>query len=330
MPEPAPAEEAPGGWRFDAIGTRWEITSREPLDETTRDRIGTVIADFDHVWSRFREDSLVTRTSRDPGPFPLALRPDADGRAMLDLYATLASATGGALNPLVGRALEHLGYDASYSLRPRPGRLAVPRWRDAVTWDGETLTLHEPVLVDVGAVGKGRLVDLVAGVLIEHGHTEFVVDAGGDLLHRGADPIRVGLEHPEDPGRAIGVIQLQNAALCASGTNRRTWGPGLHHILDGRTGRPVGDVVATWATAATAMAADGAASALFFLMPHQVPTARAAVRLDAGHRAHALGLDPGSGNELFTTASVAASRAEAPTPPAAAPSAARPEQENTA
>jgi thiamine biosynthesis lipoprotein len=75
--------------------------------------------------------------------------------------------------------------------------------------------------------------------------------------------MRVGLEHPTDPRRVIGVVELQDAALCASSTTRRTWGPGLHHVIDGRTGLPISGVTATWVIAADAVTADGCATALF-------------------------------------------------------------------
>ena len=55
--------------------------------------------------------------------------------------------------------------------------------------------------------------------------------------------------------------------MCASAGNRRTWGDGLHHILDASTGRPVERVAATWVLAADAMTADGLATALFFTDP---------------------------------------------------------------
>jgi thiamine biosynthesis lipoprotein len=66
------------------------------------------------------------------------------------------------------------------------------------------------------------------------------------------------------PGRVVGTVELRGQAVCASTTNRRAWGTGLHHMLDGRTGVPVGDVVATWALADDAATADGVATALFF------------------------------------------------------------------
>ncbi len=92
---------------------------------------------------------------------------------------------------------------------------------------------------------------------------DVVVDASGDLAVRGAAQ-RIGLEHPYDPRRAIGVVELTDAALCASATNRRAWGDGLHHVLDARTGEPVRTIAATWAIAPTAMRADAISTALFF------------------------------------------------------------------
>jgi FAD:protein FMN transferase len=116
----------------------------------------------------------------------------------------------------------------------------------------------------VGAAGKGYLVDLVATVMRDAGIDEFLIDASGDLLHRGGTPVRVGLEHPFDPTQAIGICELSNAALCASAPGRRSWGPGLHHILDATTGLPTDTVAATWALAPTGLQADGLATALFF------------------------------------------------------------------
>ncbi len=101
--------------------------------------------------------------------------------------------------------------------------------------------------------------DLVAALV----PGEVVVDASGDLAVRGM-PQRVALEHPYDPRRAIGVVTVTDGALCASAANRRTWGDGLHHVLDARTGLPVRTVAATWALADSAMIADAAATALFF------------------------------------------------------------------
>jgi thiamine biosynthesis lipoprotein len=246
-------------WSFDAIGTAWTIETTAALPADARARVESLVRRFDGEWSRFRDDSVVSTLARVGGEVPAP--PDAT--AMLDVYVELDAATGGAVNPLVGDALARLGYDARYSLAAGDPRRAPAQWRRLLDWSGGRLTLTAPATIDVGAVGKGRLVDLVLAALLAAGIDDVVVDASGDLAVRGASQ-RVGLEHPFDPRRAIGVFEVADAALCASATNRRAWGEGLHHVLDARTGAPVRAYAATWALAPTALQADALATALFF------------------------------------------------------------------
>ena len=147
----------------------------------------------------------MTRIAREPGRYRL---PD-DAAELLGLYRELYQATRRPglpprrARPRVARLRRALPPDAG--AHPRP----VPSWEDAIAWDGEYLTTATPVLLDVGAAGKGYLVDLVSELLAEHGIPQHVVDASGDLLTRGV-PLRVALEHPARPdegdrrGRARG------------------------------------------------------------------------------------------------------------------------------
>jgi len=182
-----------------------------------------------------------------------------------ELYRQLYDLTNGAMTPLIGGSLERLGYDAAYSLRAAGPPLPAPDWESVLTWSGTVLTAGAPVVLDIGAAGKGLLVDLLAQELAAAGVGGFVIDAGGDLLARGTVPVSVALEHPYNPAQAIGVVDLEGRALCASPANRRAGGDGLHHVLDGTTGQPVRTAVATWALAETAMVADALATALFFV-----------------------------------------------------------------
>jgi len=256
--------------RFAAIGTGWRIDTEQPLTEGLKAGIADLCEDFDRTWSRFRSDSLVTEIARAEtgGRFEVPVR----DLPLLDLYDRLHTATNGAVDPLVGRDLELLGYAADYSLAPdRPGLAArvTDSWSRDVGRDGAALITDRPLVIDVGAAGKGHLVDLVARALLDAGIGRFVVDGSGDLRHAGPEQVVVGLEHPTRSDRVIGTVPLRDAALCASATSRRAWGDGLHHVLDGRTGRPVTGVVATWAIA-DAATADGLATALFVTEPEQL------------------------------------------------------------
>ena len=252
------------GWThfgFDGIGTRWEISTPSLLSGEQRRGLLATVEKYDAAWSRFRPDSLIADAARTPGRVELPV----EAAALGELYGTLYRLSGGAMTPLIGGSLEHLGYDANYTLRPAGAPLPAPRWEDALDWQGTALTTTAPVVIDVGAAGKGQLADLLSAQLRDDGCPEHFIDASGDLLNPGPDPVVVALEHPYDPTRAIGTVQLGAGALCASAANRRAWGDGFHHVLDGTTGAPVHSVVASWAMAGTAMVADALATALFFV-----------------------------------------------------------------
>lgn len=252
---------------FGSIGTQWEIETHKEMDHGLKQRILKRVNQYETTYSRFRQDSLVTRMATAPegGYFEF---PD-DSIALFALYDKLYTASGGAIDPLVGRDLELLGYDRTYSFTPVPEHYQE-KVQDRVSWPkdvirhGASLVTHRQLVIDVGAVGKGYLVDIVSDILIEEGFTDFIVDGSGDIRHSGESWIQVGLEHPFDSSLVIGVVNLKNRALCASAVIRRAWGEGLHHIIDARTGVPVRDVVATWVIAEDTATADGLATALFF------------------------------------------------------------------
>ncbi len=269
---------APRPTTFEAIGAPWRIgvgsadtpldSLGAPLDDADLEAVLDRIEQFDRDWSRFRDDSLVSRIAREAGSWQLP----ADAAPMLELYEQLHALTDARLSPLVGASLERLGYDASYRLTPAGDALPAPSWQDSIALrrapHGLVLDTVTPVLLDVGAAGKGYLVDLVGDLLAARGVRETLVDASGDVRVRGERSIRVALEHPADATKAVGVAELTDGALCGSAINRRAWGEGLHHIVDAVTGRPVVDgVIATWVVADSALVADGLATAMFFVEP---------------------------------------------------------------
>lgn len=252
------------GWEdfsFDGIGTQWVISTPLPLEPSLRKRLLDRVEEFDADWSRFRGDSLVTAMSHHPGRYSFP----AEAGPLGELYRKLYTVSGGAMTPLIGASLERLGYDAAYSLRPVGSPLPAPAWGDVLEWNGTSLTTKAPVVLDVGAAGKGLLVDLLAAELAAEAVGSFVIDGSGDLLVHGSSSVDVALEHPYNPEQAIGIVPLKGRSLCASAANRRAWGDGLHHVLDGTTGAPVRTAVATWALADTAVVADALATALFFV-----------------------------------------------------------------
>ncbi|MDB5160423.1 MAG: FAD:protein transferase [Candidatus Saccharibacteria bacterium] len=249
---------------FEAIGTHWSITTERVLSEDVKMAIRTRIEAFDKTYSRFRKDSLVTDIARRKGTFEFP----EDAIPLFAFYRKLYDLTGGKVTPLIGSMLEKAGYDADYSLRPKTQE-ALPDWDDVLEINGSTVTTTQPVTLDVGAAGKGYIVDIICKILDVAGIAEYVVDASGDLRHKGHEENRVGLEDPREPGKVIGVIDVQNQSLCASAINRRKWGK-YHHVFDPDMKDSTKGVMATWVIADSTMIADGIATSLFFVDPNVI------------------------------------------------------------
>jgi thiamine biosynthesis lipoprotein len=258
-------------FEFEAIGTHWKIEIEDDQSNadwsSVRERILKRIDIFDKHYSRFRNDSLVTEMSQRAGTYTLP----TDAAPLFRLYHETYQITGGLVTPLIGQVLVDAGYDAHYSLKPGVLR-RPPSWEEVLDFQPpETLVLKQPALLDVGAFGKGYLVDIVAALLWDDGFRSFCVDAGGDMLRRDAAqrPLRVGLEHPQDVSKAIGVATFTEGAFCGSAGNRRVWAD-FHHIINPKTLTSPRDIIAVWTMAKTTMLADAMATCLFFVPPEKL------------------------------------------------------------
>lgn len=248
---------------FEAIGTRWQI---EVFDSVLPERwkfieqkVKKRIEQFDQTYSRFRRDSWIWRLSEQVGEYTLP----ADAEPLFSLYKRLYHITRGAFTPLIGQLLVDAGYDANYSLQPGTP-LMPPTWDEVLGYQPPLLKMKRPALLDIGAAGKGYIVDIVGGVLESEGISSYCIDAGGDILSHGNDrPLRIGLEDPNNLDQVIGVVHLVNQSICGSAGNRRTWGA-YHHIIDPRTLQSPRHIAATWVVADTALVADALATCLFF------------------------------------------------------------------
>ena len=264
---------------FNGIGTGWHIDIYADLYEVKKGslikEINERVEQYDKAYSRFRNDSIITKASQTAGTYQL---PD-DATRMFDVYADLYARTGGFLTPLVGDALVNAGYDAEYSLKQKGKPTPAHKWEDAIEFVQPlasqapqsgvsdlhpSLIVKKPTWIDLGAAGKGYLVDIIGELLESHGYKAYLINAGGDIRHRGAEIIKIGLENPDDFSQAIGVYNLYNKSICGSAGNRRKWGD-FTHIIDPTTGKSPKEIVAVWVVTDTALIADALTTCLFFV-----------------------------------------------------------------
>ncbi len=251
---------------FEAIGTSWQIDVYEALfpdrERALLVSIHERIDRFDQTYSRFRSDSLVTKISKEAGVYDLP----EDAGLMMRLYFDLYKRTNGLMTPLIGNLIATAGYDANYSLKQIRDLEKPFSWEEAIEYKDGKLKVLKPVLLDFGAAGKGYLIDLVAKVLEEDGVRAYCIDAGGDILKKGGEPLRVGLENPSNMQEVIGVFTLNSGSICGSAGNRRIWEK-FTHIMNPETLESQKDILAVWVYAKHSILADALATALFFVSP---------------------------------------------------------------
>ena len=269
-------------FEFSAIGTKWHIAVYADLAQDARESlllsIRRRIEEFESAYSRFRPDSIVAGIARESSSFVFP----ADSKGLFALYRDLYVRTNGYFTPLVGGMLVDAGYDADYSLEQKKKLEAPPSWDDVMSYDASSLTLavEKPVRLDFGAAGKGYLIDIVGGLLDAAGYHGYLIDAGGDILHKGlataenpiAEPARIGLEDPEHADKAIGVYPLANASICGSAGNRRAWGD-FTHVMDPKALASPRSISAVWVVAEKAAIADALTTCLFFVDPDMLKPA---------------------------------------------------------
>ena len=190
----------------------------------------------------------------------------------------VAGATDGAFDPTVGYAMESLGFNREYrtgqTIRTALDSNFPVSYRDVrLDADSQTITLHRPLILDLGAVAKGLAVDLAAREL--QSFENFAINAGGDLYLGGCSPSggpwSIGIRHPRNDGELIDSIRVSNRAVCTSGDYERRAAANEqgHHILDPHTGTSANAVASVTVIAPTAMLADALATAAFVLGPSE-------------------------------------------------------------
>jgi thiamine biosynthesis lipoprotein len=100
--------------------------------------------------------------------------------------------------------------------------------------------------LDLGGIGKGFAGDKILEIFGRFGVTSAYSNLGGNVVTLGAkldgSPWHIGIQHPRQEQRLIGVVSVADQTVVTSGDYQRYYtdrqGKRHHHILDPRTGYP--------------------------------------------------------------------------------------------
>ena len=272
-------------WGSGYSATLAEAISRREYRVLAR-KIDCELKTIDAKLSLWRPDSELCRLNawKSTEYFPLSPPLSALLREALEI----SQETGGAFDPTIGPCMALWGFGPHGECISPPDEATIAEIRRRVGWRQISLVsnsvskAHPQIELDLNAVADGFAADRVSALLRSAGHTNHLVEVGGEVVAEGTGPRgipwQIGIESPDPrslPGTAIwGVVRLSNQAMATSGSYRDwRWDRNGHayaHILDPRRGRPVRSRTASVSVIAkSGVRADGIATALFVMGPEE-------------------------------------------------------------
>lgn len=209
------------------------------------------VALLESLWSRFRDDSELSRLNDRAGRGLVEV--SAETEALVRAMRAAWEATAGAFDPSVLTAITAAGYNRDFAeviacesvhsvSAPAPGM-------NGVEITDRMVALPSGVGLDPGAIGKGLAADIVVDEMMRAGATGVLVDLGGDIALSGSpgrddawhiairDERRRLQQTPTQHDRSIDIpAGVVHAGIATSTSLTRRWGQARHHVIDPATG----------------------------------------------------------------------------------------------
>ena len=250
-----------------------------PLAKDLQAAVVEWIATFEARYSRFISQSIVGQINAAAGGDWVEL--DEQTEQLLDMCDDMYSFTGGVFDAASLPLLRLWDWRAASPRRPEAEALAAARrvsgW-DKVQRRPRAFRLPLPGMgIDLGGIGKEFAVDQVMNLARARGIKDMLVDIGQDLRVSGRPPMKdawyIGLEEPDSAPNCWACVRLTDHAVATTGDYARSFildGRRYGHVVDPRTGEPVGNgCQAVTVVASTCAMAGILSTAAFILGPEQ-------------------------------------------------------------
>jgi thiamine biosynthesis lipoprotein len=213
---------------FEALGDGCEIYA-VGLSQEQLARAEAWVHEMHDRLTRFTPDSELSRFNAAAGEW-VGVSPLLESLLRECLRAHELS--GGLVNAAVLPALLAAGYTRTFDEGPTATTISVrpPPLPDVLQVRAGSARLRPGAAIDLGGIAKGWLADQLAADLGEN----VLVNLCGDLFARGIGESGEGWP----VGMGTDTVLLRDMGAATSGTRKRAWGEGLHHLIDPRTGVP--------------------------------------------------------------------------------------------
>lgn len=210
------------------------------------DQAEQTIQKLEKLWSATDETSEIWALNHSGGNW---VELSEDTREILSRGLELCALTDGALDLTAYSAVQAWGFPTGAYRVPNEGELEQLVGTidyTQVELDDNQARLPEDMSLDLGAVAKGRLGEVLSQDLKELGVTSALLELGGNIQTVGTKPDgsrwRVGIQDPNSQeGGYLAIVEVADQAVVTSGDYQRYFeqdGQTYCHIMDPATAAP--------------------------------------------------------------------------------------------
>lgn len=260
--------------RFRAMGCPCQIWAQGEEAAEIAKQAETEVLRLEAKYSRYRDDSLVSRINAAAGADWVEVDPETD--QLLD-YAAVAWEQSGGLFDITSGILRRAWDFRSQRLPDRAeisSLLPLIGWSQVEREPGRVRLPQVGMELDFGGFGKEYAVDAARALCMQAGLRHGLIDLGGDIAIIGPKPNgrpwRVGISDPSSPERARVELEMAEGCLATSGNYQRYLvvdGVRYCHLLVPDTGWPVSGTYAGVSVLAEQCLVAGTASTVAMLQP---------------------------------------------------------------
>ena len=268
--EKEPQKVSEVGFYLDTVITLTAYTENNQLLKDAMEECGR----YEKLLSRTIEGSDVWRINHAKGE-PVEVSDDT--AAILRCAAGISKMSGGAFDISIAPASTLWDFTSGGAVLPDAEKLAEAAARvdyTQVRLEGNTVTLPEGMMIDLGGIAKGYIADRVKAYLEKRGIGHAILSFGGNIVAIGKKPDgtdwKVGIQDIDKPtGAYMLVAANRGGSTVTSGIYERGFeldGVYYHHLLNPKTGWPEqNELASVTILSESSMEGDALATAAFIL-----------------------------------------------------------------
>jgi len=221
------------------MGTSYSIKSTKKINQ---EEITEELERINQIFSNWVSDSEINRFNQTG--VNQFFSPSKEFQEVVEISKRINLETSGYFDPGINNLINKLGFGEKPAKEINSvdelKKLANQTSITSIDVKSNQLVKRDEVQVNFSAIAKGYAVDLLANMLINKGHQNFLIEIGGEVFAQGkknSDPWKIGIQSPENHQPLS--IPIHNEGVATSG-NYLNFTSVDHqkvgHILNPKTG----------------------------------------------------------------------------------------------